>query len=184
MFEELTPPYGTIVADPPWDYSEGFVTQSRSPGKWEGAKRGYALPYSSMPVEDIAAMPVGDLAADDCRLFLWTTNKYLPAAFPIMEAWGFRYRQALVWHKLDGNMGGSVAPNSAEFLLVAVKGQPPVVERWKTAVIAHSQSKQHSRKPSIFLDVVEQVSGGPYVELFARQPRLGWDAWGYGVEAA
>jgi N6-adenosine-specific RNA methylase IME4 len=138
-----------------------------------------------MSLAEIADMPVASLAAEDCRLFLWTTNKYLPAAFPIMAAWGFNYRQALVWHKLDcAPMSGSVAPNGAEFLLVGVKGKPARGEKAKSSVISHSQPKQHSVKPGVFLDLVEAVSPGPYVELFARQPRLGWDAWGFGVEAA
>ena len=178
----LHPPYSTIVVDPPWDYSEGFVTRSRTPGKWQGPHRTYALPYSSLTVEAIAALPVADLADADCRLFLWTTNRYLPSAFGVMEAWGFRYRQVLVWHKLDGNLGGSIAPNSAEFLLVGVRGCPKTLDRLKASVVSHSQTKTHSAKPALFLDLVERVSPGHYVELFARQPRLGWDSWGWGYE--
>lgn len=182
-WEGLTPPYRTICADPPWAYNEGFPTQSRTPGRWAGPVVGKALPYSAMSVADVEGLPVSALADTDCRLFLWTTNRYLPAAFTVLERWGFSYRQALVWHKLDGNMGGSVAPNSAEFLLVAVKGSPSRLAKAPSAVIAHAQAKEHSVKPSAFLDLVEQVSPGPYVELFARQPRLGWDSWGYGYES-
>jgi N6-adenosine-specific RNA methylase IME4 len=182
FFEGLTPPYQTIVADPPWPYPEGFPTQSRTPGKWAGAVRTKPLPYSLMTLNAIRAMPVADLAAKDARLFLWTTNRYLGDAFSVLEAWGVRYRQALVWHKLDGNMGGSVAPCSAEFLLVGVWGSPAVLEKATSAVLAAPQAKQHSRKPDAFLDLVEHVSPGPYVELFARAPRLGWDSWGKGYE--
>jgi N6-adenosine-specific RNA methylase IME4 len=181
-WEGLSPPYSTIVADPPWPYAEGFPTQSRTPGKWAGAVKTKALPYSDMSLGDICAMPVRELATPDARLFLWTTNRYLKAAFEVLHAWGCTYKQALVWHKLDGNMGGSVAPCSAEFLLVATWGSPPVVSKAASAVISHAQSKQHSRKPPVFLDLVEQVSPGPYVELFARAPRLGWDSWGKGYE--
>jgi N6-adenosine-specific RNA methylase IME4 len=181
-FNSLDPPYGTIVADPPWPYPEGFPTQSRTPGKWTGDVTTTTLPYSAMTLDQISALPVRTLAAPACRLFLWTTNRYLPDAFHIAADWGFRYRQALVWHKLDGNMGGSVAPCSAEFLLVCVRGAPPVLSKVASAVIATAQSKQHSRKPAAFGDLVETVSGGPYVELFAREPRLGWDSWGYGYE--
>lgn len=182
-WEGLTPPYSTIVADPPWPYPEGFPTQSRTPGKWSGPVATKALPYSEMSLADIAAMPVAELAAPDARLFLWTTSRYLGAAFHIVEAWGATYKQALVWHKLDGNMGGSVAPCSVEFLLVAVWGKPPVLAKASSALIAHAQAKQHSKKPTAFGDLVERVSPGPYVELFARQPRLGWDSWGYGYES-
>ena len=180
----LTPPYKCIVADPPWQYDEGFPTQSRTPGKWSGPVTDKPLPYSSMSVEEIAALPVASLADADCRLFLWTTNRYLPASFTVLTAWGFTYRQTLVWHKADGNMGGSVAPNSAEFLLVGTRGKPGRLSKAASAVLRAPQGKVHSQKPRLFGDLVEQVSPGPYVELFARSPRLGWDSWGYGWEAA
>ena len=182
LFQSLTPPYSTIVADPPWPYLDGYSTQSRTVGRWTGPDHRKWLPYSTLTVAEIGRLPVASLAAEHCRLFLWTTNRYLPDAFGIAEDWGFRYRQALVWHKTDGNMGGSVAPCSAEFLLVCVRGVPSRLAKATSAVITHAQAKHHSAKPAAFLDLAEQVSPGPYVELFARQPRLGWDSWGYGYE--
>ena len=170
--------YRTIVADPPWPYPEGFSTQSRTPGKWVGAARTKSLPYRSMTLGEIHALPIAALADVDCRLFLWTTNRYLPGTFDLLRAWGFTYKQTLVWHKRDGNMGGSVAPCSAEFLLVGVKGQPERVSKMPSAVISTAAPKQHSAKPEAFLDFIEAVSPGPYVELFARRARFGWDYWG------
>lgn len=183
MWEGLSPPYRTIVADPPWAQPFGYPSQSRSAGKWAGpVQREKPLPYSVMELAEIKALTVGELAAQDARLFLWTTSHYLPDAFSVAEGWGFRYKQALVWHKRDGNMGGSVAPCSAEFLLVCVKGTPRVLAKASSSVVLASQSKQHSRKPDEFMDIVERVSPGPYVELFSRSPRMGWDAWGFGYE--
>lgn len=167
-----------VVADPPWEYPEGFATQSRSPGKWEGEIKCKPLPYPSMTVEEIAALPVREMAAADCRLWLWTTNRYLPAAFGVMESWGFEYRQTLVWHKSDGNMGGSVAPNSAEFLLVGVRGNPPCKKRLPAAVVKLPQSKRHSKKPVEWQWLIEQTDDGPRLEMFARRKRPGWHAWG------
>lgn len=167
--------YRTVVADPPWEYARGFSTQSQTRGKWKGEDVRVSLPYPSMTLEEIGSLPIDDLADRDCRLFLWTTNRYLPDAFELIDTWGFRYRQTLVWHKKDGNMGGSVAPCSAEFLLVAVKGNPKCVAKMPSAVIQTSAPKQHSRKPEAFLDYIEQVSPGPYVELFSRRARFGWD---------
>jgi N6-adenosine-specific RNA methylase IME4 len=98
----------------------------------------------------------------------------------VLRAWGFEYRQTLVWHK-TGNpspFGGTVAPNHAEFLLVAARGTPRVQARIPGSVIAAPKPYEHSRKPDVFLDLVEQVSPGPYVELFARRARFGWDYWG------
>jgi len=170
--------YATIVADPPWDYHEGFPTQSRTPGVWSGPIQTKALPYASMTVEDICELPVADLAEPDCRLFLWTTNRYLDDAFEVIRAWRFKYRQATVWHKRDGNMGGSIAPSSAEFLLVATRGAPARLSKWTSSVVSTAAPKQHSRKPEAFLDLIEQVSPGPYLEMFARRARFGWDYWG------
>ena len=175
--------FKTIIADPPWKY-DGFASdptsgrdlpdESRQPIKIE------SLPYPSMTVEEIAALPVAKLADANCRLFLWTTNKYLPDAFGVMKAWGFDYKQTLVWRK-TGNpspFGGSVAPNHAEFLLVGTVGNVPVLTRAKSSVIDAPAQRRHSMKPEYFTDIVEQVSPPPYLELFARRERLGWATWG------
>jgi len=176
--------YRTIVADPPWAY-EGFAS-SPTP------KRGLAqqvkvdpLPYPSMSVADLCDLGVREVCSSDARLFLWTTNRYLRDAFDVMGAWGFEYRQAIVWRK-SGNpspFGGSVAPNHAEFLLVGRRGAPPVATRWKSSVItapAAAAPGSHSAKPECFIDLIEQVSPGPYLELFARRARFGWDYAGDG----
>lgn len=177
-WEGLSPPYSTVVVDPPWHY-EQFVTEP-SRGTWQNK----TLPYRSMTVDEIAALPITDLASRHSRVFLWTTNRYLPSAFDILHAWGFRYRQTLVWHKLDANhIGGSVASPTIEFLLVAVRGNPARSGQWPTAMIEAARGREHSTKPPAFADIVERVSPPPYVELFARQPRLGWDAWGHGYES-
>src|SRR5262245_35924921 len=170
--------YRTIVADPPWEYGEGFPTQSRSPGRWQGPVTSKPLPYPSMSLDEICELPVSHMADKDCRLFLWTTNRWIEDAFSVIRAWRFTYRQTLVWHKRDGNMGGSVAPCSSEFLLVATRGAPGRLSKWQTSVISTAAPKQHSRKPDVFMDLVEAVSGTPRLELFARRQRLGWDTWG------
>jgi N6-adenosine-specific RNA methylase IME4 len=165
--------YRTIVADPPWDYPEGFAL-----GPGHGVLEVRPLPYPPMTVEDIAEMPIRDLAEPKSRIFLWTTNRYLRDAFDVMDAWGFRYRQTLVWHKLDANLPASVAPNSAEFILVGTRGLPGRLTTLPSAVIATTRNGGHSTKPECWLDYFEQVSPGPYLELFARRQRLGWDTWG------
>lgn len=168
-----------IVADPPWEYPEGFNTVSATNGKPIGPiKHDKPLPYPSMTVQEICALPVAALADTDCRLWLWTTSRYLPDAFAVMKVWGFRYRQTLVWHKTDGNMGGGVAPNSAEFLLVGVKGNPPIKTKLKQSVHKLPQSKTHSRKPREWAWLIEQVDEGPRLEMFARCKRHGWHVWG------
>jgi N6-adenosine-specific RNA methylase IME4 len=177
--------YRTIVVDPPWPYPEGFVTvgaTGRDHRVLPGPRESRPLPYPALSVDAICALPIKDLAERDCRLFLWTTNKFLPISLGlVLSAWGFAYRQLIVWHKAESSrFSGSVAPNTAEFLIVAIQGKPKTVGRMPGSVIKRGigRYRQHSDKPECFLDYIEQVSPGPYVELFARRNRLGWDTWG------
>jgi N6-adenosine-specific RNA methylase IME4 len=179
-FEDLTPPYSTIVADPPWHYDARPVGGGK-PGTMGRAK---PFPYSTMSIADICAMPVGGLAGPDCILWLWTTNRWLREAFDVLDAWSFRYTQTLVWGKNNPMPVGSVAPSAAEFLLVGKRGNPRTEWVWPSSVIvtARPSARAHSVKPDCFRDYIEAASPGPYVELFARAPRLGWDSWGHGYE--
>jgi len=130
-----------------------------------------------MTADEIRTLPIADIADDDCRLFLWATNTHLPTAFTVMEAWGFTYRQTIVWHKTKSTPQGHIAPNRAEYLLVGRIGHPATRTRLTDCVVTASP-RAHSRKPECFADLIEQVSPGPYLELFARRQRLGWDTWG------
>jgi N6-adenosine-specific RNA methylase IME4 len=167
--------YRTIVADPPWEYNDGFAYLEQ-----DGYRR-EELPYPSMSIEDICALPVAELRPsykEGAALFLWTTNLYLRDAFDVIDAWGFRYRQTITWHKSNAMpAGGSVAPN-AEFLLVARYGQ----HRWHGAKWGRASftapAHEHSAKSELFLDLIEQISPPPYLEMFARRNRIGWDTWG------
>jgi N6-adenosine-specific RNA methylase IME4 len=169
--------YKTIVADPPWPH-EGFATSPGDPKRGRERKiLPSEMPYGGMGVEEICALPVRRLADTSARLFLWTTNKFLPDAFRVLGEWGFGYRQTLIWHK-TGNpspFGGSVAPIHAEFLLVAACGSPNSTGRLDSSIVAAPKPYEHSRKPDVFLDLIERVSPGPYLELFARRARFGWD---------
>jgi N6-adenosine-specific RNA methylase IME4 len=125
--------YATIVADPPWSY-EGFAVGGGGhmiggkprPLELCGPIGKKALPYRSMPLAQIQQLPVAELAGLDARLFLWATMRYLPAALGLLPGWGFEYRQTVVWDKTPHipPFGGSIAPNAAEFLIVATKGKP------------------------------------------------------------
>jgi N6-adenosine-specific RNA methylase IME4 len=174
--------YRTIVADPPWHYDSFPSTEATGQDKRLAPGKSLSRPmsYPSMTVEEICALPIASLADDSARVFLWTTNRYLPDSFGVLAAWGFTYRQTLLWVKPGvPPFGGSVARNFAEFLLVGTRGKPERLSVAHSNVITASKSKaQHSRKPEAFLDLVEAVSPGPYVELFARRARFGWDYWG------
>lgn len=184
------PLYRTIVVDPPWPYPEGFMRLGANHRKKDGTARTHAergpskkidLPYPSLELNEIAALPIEELAEDDARLFLWATMRYLAVGFNLLGKWGFTYKQLLVWDKTPffQPIGGSIAPNAAEFVVVATRGNPKRLGKWSTSVIRARRARNvHSRKPDVFLDLVETVSPGPYLEMFARRNRLGWDTWG------
>jgi N6-adenosine-specific RNA methylase IME4 len=174
-WDGLTPPYSTIVADPPWRYEQGGPTTGFAPLR--------PPPYSMMSTADIAALPVEGLAGTCAHLYLWTTNRYLRDAFDIARGWGFRHSQTLTWCKPRRGIGpGGAFSNTTEFVLFCRRGSLAPLDRIDSTWWAWDRGA-HSVKPSAFLDLVERVSPGPYVELFARQPRLGWDAWGHGYES-
>lgn len=181
-WEGLHPPYRTIVADPPWAYDEGWPRFGDAAGKPHDRA---PLPYASLSVDDIARLPVRDLMEGGAHLYLWTTNRYLEDAYEVAREWGFRPAQVLVWCKPPIGMGpGGAYANTAEFVIFGRRGSLPARERAESTWWVWSRAGGHSTKPQAFLDLVERVSPGPYVELFARQPRLGWDHWGYGYAEA
>lgn len=142
-----------------------------------------AAQYSTLSIDDIADLPVAGLAAPDAHLYLWTTNPQLPNAFRVVDAWGFRYITTLTWVK-TGQMGmGFYFRGDTEHVLFGVRGRLPIPPHRRRRNVFTAAKTGHSRKPAAFGDLVERVSPGPYVELFSRAPRLGWDSWGHGYES-
>jgi N6-adenosine-specific RNA methylase IME4 len=169
--------YRTIVADPPWHYSSWPTSRIPAGAIFDGRRT--AIKYPTMTVDEIAALPVHDLAADGCHVYLWTTNRYLRDSFSVLDAWGARYSQLLVWAKtpMGKGPGGAFAQN-AEFIAVARIGSLPHLEKQESVWFNWPRTAVHSKKPEAFLDMVERVSPGPRLEMFARRQRLGWDTWG------
>lgn len=144
------------------------------------------MPYKQMGLEQIAALPVAGLADENCDLYLWTTQRYLPHAFGVLEAWGFRYCQTLVWCKPPAGtgQGGLYCPTN-EFLLLGRRGKMPAGKTRKDSTWWNiKRTLRHSKKPEFFQDLIEEQSDGPRVELFARRPRDGWDIWGDEVDSS
>lgn len=156
--------YPTIVADPPWQYDNAGT---------RGAADGH---YPTMTVEEICKLDVAARAADHAHLYLWTTNTFLLAAFAVLDAWGFEYKTCLTWAKPQIGLGNYFR-SATEHVLFGVRGTLPVADR---AIPTWFQADRlrHSEKPATFYELVERASPGPYLELFARRPRPGWDAWG------
>lgn len=179
-----TQTFHTIVVDPPWPVMAGPLTKGVGEHwRFPGAERSNPLPYPTMSVPEIAALPVAALAAEDASLYLWTINAYVEEAYGVARAWGFTPSTLCVWAKnpMGGGLGGTFGITT-EFFLYARKGRPK--ERrvtgtwfnWKRHYVNGHPS--HSSKPDAFYDLVEQVSCAPYLELFARRARLGWDYYG------
>lgn len=162
--------YRTIVADPPWDVAAG-PRSLHDPGE-----RTRKLTYRTMTVDEISSL--SPPAEPDAHLYLWTINAHIPDAYRVAIAWGFKPSTLLVWAKNPKGRGlGGIFSIATEYVLFARRGSLSAhgrVDRnwwlWKRG--------EHSAKPEAFLDIVEQVSPGPYLEMFARRQRLGWDTWG------
>lgn len=158
--------FKTILADPPWDvYQRGSL----------GASEHYAL----MTLDQIKAMPVADLAAEDAHLWLWVTNATLRAGYDVIEARGFTPRSPLTWVK-PRLMLGNYLRNATEHLLFATREKAPVpYNSQPTWMFAPLQD--HSHKPEEQFAIIERISPGPYLDLFARRrpsSRQDWSVWG------
>jgi N6-adenosine-specific RNA methylase IME4 len=167
--------YRTIVADPPWRYKG---TLPAPPHRYERGGGRSEIPYGTMTVEEIAALPVAEWAEKDAHLYLWTTNTHIAHAWKIAKAWGFEYSTLLTWCKAPrGLIGGATFTICTEHVLFCRRGTLKATERLQRNWWEWSRTP-HSAKPEAFLDIVEQVSPGPYLEMFARRARFGWDYWG------
>ena len=164
--------YNIIYADPPWQY-------------WDGGDRNQSLHYTTMTVDDICALPVKDIADEDCVLFLWVTYPILQDAFRVIESWGFKYSTAaFVWVKKNKRQDtpfigcGSWTRANTELCLLATKGN---VLRMDAGVsqLVESPVEEHSKKPDVVRGLITRLVGElPRVELFCRHPAAGWDVWG------
>jgi N6-adenosine-specific RNA methylase IME4 len=165
--------YGVIYADPPWSFRNWSA---------KGTGRNAVSHYDCLDLPSLAALPIADLAAENCALFLWATDPLLPRALDLIRAWGFEYKTvAFYWVKLNTTpkhdadyftgLGYWTRANPEQCLLPPRKAKDVrrlVVER----------RREHSRKPDCVRERIERLVAGPYLELFARQTKEGWDCWG------
>ena len=142
--------------------------------------------YRTMKLEEIMELPVCQLAASTCHLYLWCPNALLPEGLAVMKAWGFSYKSNIVWHKVrkdggsDGRGVGFYFRNVTELLLFGVRGKNArtLAPGRKQVNLLATRKREHSRKPDEQYAIIEACSAGPYLELFARGQRDGWAAWG------
>lgn len=159
-------PFHVIAADPPWAYSKraGDVTHRAD------------CPYPTMSADEIARMDVLSRAADDCILWLWTTNAFMSEAYDVAHAWGFEVKTILTWVK-DRMGTGDWLRGQTEHCLMAVRGRP-VVSLTNQTTVLHGKVREHSRKPDEFYALVDGLCHGRKCELFSREHRDGWEAFG------
>jgi N6-adenosine-specific RNA methylase IME4 len=170
--------FGTVLADPPWR----FINRT---GKIAPEHRRLSR-YGTMTVDQIAALPIADLAAATAHLYLWVPNALLAEGLAVMAAWGFTYKSNIVWHKIrkdggpDGRGVGFYFRNVTELVLFGVRGKNArtlAPGRRQVNFIA-TRKREHSRKPDELYPIIEACSRGPFLELFGRGQRKGWKTWG------
>jgi N6-adenosine-specific RNA methylase IME4 len=136
------------------------------------------IPYRTMTLDEIRALPVERWAEDDAHLYVWTVNKFVEETYGIVRAWGFQPSTLLTWCKAPMGVGlGWAYGLTTEYVLFCRRGSLPYKTRVDSSWWQWKRGP-HSAKPDAFLDMVEQVSPGPYLELFARRARFGWDYFG------
>lgn len=168
--------YGAILCDPPWSF-EAYRNKRAI------AQRSAQPHYQVESVDELSRLPVLDLAAPQCALFMWAVDSHLDQAINLMERWGFSYKTiAFVWVKTTAGgqprMGmGLWTRKMSEICILGTRGKPPRADKGVRQVIM-APRREHSRKPDEARDRIQRLVTGPYVELFARESAPGWDSWG------
>lgn len=161
--------FGAILADPPWSFKT-YANDNIAPARG-------AQPYRVMSIDDIKAIPVSQAAASNCLLFMWTVSHLQAAAFEVADAWGFKpVSVAFVWDKARMGMGYWTR-QEVEICHLFKRGSPRRRSKGVRQII-RAPRREHSRKPDEQYERIEELVGGPYLELFARQSWPGWSAWG------
>jgi N6-adenosine-specific RNA methylase IME4 len=170
--------YGVIYADPPWSFRNWSA---------KGTGRNAISHYDCLDADKLAALPVADLAAPNCALFIWAIDPLLHRAMDLIRAWGFEFKTVgFYWVKLNAK-----AKHDADFFtglgywtranpeqcLMATRGKPVRRAKDVRRLVVEGR-REHSRKPDCVRDRIERLVSGPYLELFARETKAGWDCWG------
>ncbi len=169
--------YKTILADPPWRFDNRT-------GKVAPEHKRLAR-YETLSLDEIKKIPVYFVADEKSHLYLWVPNALLQEGLEVMKAWGFIYKTNIIWHKIrkdggpDGRGVGFYFRNTTEIILFGIRGSIRTLNPGRSQVnIIKTQKQEHSRKPDELYNIIEKCSAGPYLEIFARGKRKGWDSFG------
>lgn len=165
---QSTKKYNVIYADPPWQYDYSQSTAREIENQ-----------YPTMTLEDICNLPINNVAGTDCVLFMWATSPKLSEAMEVLQAWGFEYRTNGVWIKDKIGMGYYFRQQH-ELLLIATRGNIPAPSPdARVSSVIEAPRTDHSKKPEQVYEIIERMYGDlPMIELFCRNRREGWEAWG------
>jgi len=172
-----TPPlpegkYSIIYADPPWEY----------PQDWEYFGQNVKRHYQTISDDEMKKLPIKDLRAEDCVLYMWATAPKLNVCVEVIEAWGFDYKTCMIWDKVKHNMG-FYASIRHEILLIGGYGHSAPEDKSyanSTDSVYVEEKGEHSEKPKYYYEMIERMhpTKTKRIELFARNTTLGWDTWG------
>lgn len=169
--------FKVIMADPPWPY-QTWGNGAQVPARGE-------QPYETMSLDELQKLPVSEAAADDCVLVMWVISSHVAKAIMLGICWGFEFKTlGFVWEKTQKGdptklkMGmGKWLRQECEISLLFTRGKPKRVSAGVRQVI-QEPAREHSRKPDVAYERLEELCAGPYLELFSRTDRKGWTAWG------
>src|SRR5262245_56794171 len=171
--------FSTVLADPPWRFQN-------STGKVAPEHRRLSR-YGTLSLEEIQSLAIAEVVGPTAHLYLWVPNALLAEGLSVIAAWGFTYKANIVWHKIrkdggsDGRGVGFYFRNITELVLFGVRGKNARTLRpgRRQVNLIASRKREHSRKPDELYPIIEGCSPGPYLEVFARATRVGWQTWGY-----
>lgn len=168
---EPTETFETIVLDPPWPMAK--IERDVRPNQ-------VAFDYPTLSEDELRKFgePLNRMAADDCHLFMWTTQKFLPLALELVAHYGFRYVLTMVWHKAGGYQPTGLPQFNCEFVVYARKGAPKFVSTQGFFCCLNGARREHSRKPDEFYEMIRLVTGGPRIDVFSREAREGFAQYG------
>ena len=173
--------FSTILADPPWQF------QNRTGKIAPEHKR--LTRYETLKLDEICSMPVKDVLTKEAHLYLWVPNALLLEGLAVLQAWGFKYKTNLIWHKIrkdggpDGRGVGFYFRNTTEMILFGVKGSMRTLPQGRSQVnIIKSMKQEHSRKPDEQYQIIESCSPPEYLEIFGRGSRKNWTVFGNQAE--